>query len=83
MSKFFEPRQVAISRGISMAEAIKLMHDTPGKTKYWVYHYGCEEAAVGCVSSREEITDEFECPECQRSDIADEVGFEEFKIIDG
>lgn len=78
----FQPRQVAVSKGIPYVEAVELMHKTPGQTKFWVYHYSCEGAAVGFVSSKDEITDEWECPECQRSGIASEVSFEEFKIIE-
>ena len=80
MTKLFEPRQVAIAKGIPMEQAIALMNETPGQTRYWVYH--CEECPVCSVGSKDEVGDDWECPECQRDDISDDVEFSEFKIID-
>lgn len=81
MTKLFEPRQVAIAKGISLEQAIAIMHETPGKTRYWVWH-DCAECPVSSVASKDEVGEDWECPECQRDDVADEITFEEFKVLE-
>lgn len=78
--KLLEPHVIAVSKEMSLEDATEWVRSQPGETRYWVYH-NCSEAPVQMVKTKDEIDQDWECPECQR-ELADEVTFSEVKLVD-
>lgn len=78
--KLLEPHVIAVSKGMSLKDAIEWVRNQLGETRYWVYH-DCCEPPVTMVKNKDEVGEDWECPECQR-ECADEVTFSEVKLVD-
>lgn len=84
-----EDRQIAVSKGITLDDAQKLISKFPGKVYYWVYHH-CEDAPICSAEHNDRIPrslwnedeDCYECTECQEGILLGELTFSTpFKVV--